>query len=144
MRRTLMTVVPLLAVLALACGTGRKGSAGFHMPDGDPVKGKQVFLEHRCNSCHEVAGVALDHPVADPPVPVQLGGKVYTTPTDGVLATAILHPSYRLAGPREAVVSGKLSRMGDFTDAMTLREMIDLVAFLQTTYEEVPPPAAYR
>lgn len=144
MRRIVMTVVPLFAVLALACGTGRKGSAGFHMPDGDPVKGRQVFVEHRCHSCHEVAGVALDRPVAQPPVPVKLGGQVYTPPTDGVLATAILHPSYRLAGPHEAVVSGRLSRMGDFTDTMTLREMIDLVAFLQTTYEEVPPPAAYR
>jgi hypothetical protein len=113
------------------------------LPNGDPSKGKQVFVEYRCHSCHEVAGVALDRPVADPPVRVQLGGRVYTPPTDGVLATAILHPSYRLAGPREAVVSGRLSRMGDFTDAMTLREMVDVVAFLQTTYEEIPPPA-YR
>ena len=144
MRRTLWTFVPLVAVLAVACDTGRKGSAGFHLPDGDPAKGKQVFLEHRCNSCHEVAGVALDPPVADPPVRMPLGGKVYTPPTDGVLATAILHPSYRLAGPREAVVSGRLSRMGDFTDSMTLREMVDVVAFLQSTYEEVPPPAAYH
>jgi hypothetical protein len=39
-------------------------------------------------------------------------------------------------------MSGRLSRMGDFTDAMTLREMIDVVAFLQSTYEEIPPPAA--
>jgi mono/diheme cytochrome c family protein len=144
MRRTVMTMVPLFAVLALACDTGRKGSAGFHIPDGDPAKGKQVFLEHRCNSCHEVAGVAFDRPVADPPVQVRLGGKVYSPPTDGVLATAILHPSYRVAGPREVVMSGRLSRMGDFTDAMTLREMIDVVAFLQSTYEEVPPPVAYR
>lgn len=144
MRRAVMTTIPLFAVLALACDTGRKGSAGFHLPDGDPVKGKQVFLEHRCNSCHEVAGVAMEKPVAEPAVEVRLGGKVYTHPTDGVLATAILHPSYRVAGPQEAVMSGKLSRMGDFTDSMTLRDMIDVVAFLQSTYEEVPPPAAYR
>ena len=144
MRRIVMTLVPLFAVFALACGTGRKGSAGFHMPDGDPVKGKQVFVEHRCHSCHEVAGVALEPPVAGPRVPVRLGGKVYSAPTDGVLTTAILHPSYRLAGPKDAVVSGKISRMGDFTDEMSVRDMVDLVAFLQSTYEEVPPPAAYR
>ena len=47
MRRAAMTVIPLFAVLALACDTGRKGSAGFRLPDGDPVKGKQVFLESR-------------------------------------------------------------------------------------------------
>jgi mono/diheme cytochrome c family protein len=136
--------VPLVAVLAVACGTGRKGSAGFHMPDGDPAKGKQVFLEQRCHSCHEVAGVDLPRPVADPKVPVTLGGKVYTAPTDGVLATAIMHPSYRLAGPREAVTSGRLSRMGEFADSLTVRELVDLVAFLHSTYEEIPPPTAYR
>jgi hypothetical protein len=30
--------------------------------------------------------------------------------------------------------------MGDFTEAMTARELIDLVAFLQSRYTVVPPP----
>jgi hypothetical protein len=29
--------------------------------------------------------------------------------------------------------------MGDFADAMTVRQLIDLVAFLQAHYEVVPP-----
>jgi hypothetical protein len=140
MRRNVMTAVILFAGVAIACGTGRKGSAGFHLPDGDPVKGKQAFVANRCNACHEVNGVELAAPVADPPVPIRLGGVVQTLRTDGELATAILSPSHRLArGPRQAVRSGRLSRMGDFTESMSLREMIDIVAFLQSTYKEAPP-----
>jgi hypothetical protein len=141
MRRTVMTALVLLAgATAVACGTGRKGSAGFHLPDGDPVKGRQAFVANRCHACHEVQGVALEPPVADPPVPVRLGGVVDAAPTDGRLATAILDPSHSLArGPRAAVRSGELSRMGDFTESLSLREMIDIVAFLQSTYEVAPP-----
>jgi hypothetical protein len=80
--------------------------------------------------------------VAQPSVPVVLGGKVHYARTDGELAGAIVHPSYRLAVgyEREAVTSGGLSRMGDFTEAMTVRELIDLVAFLQSRHEIVNPP----
>jgi hypothetical protein len=143
MRRTVVPALILFASVAVGCGTGRKGSAGFRLPDGDPVKGREAFVANRCYACHEVSGMELEAPVAET-VPIRLGGVVVSPRTDGELATAILNPSHRLAhGPREAVKSGTLSRMGDFTETMTLREMIDIVAFLQSTYEEEAPPA-YR
>jgi mono/diheme cytochrome c family protein len=132
-----VTALVLLAGAALACGTGRRGSAGFQLPDGDAVRGKQVFVANRCHACHEVAGVELPAPVADPPVPVRLGGEVTRLHTDGELTTAIIHPSHRLAaGPEPALRSGARSRMGDFSETMTVRELIDLVAFLQSTYAD--------
>jgi len=141
MRRSVVSAIIVLTGAAVACSTGRKGSAGFRLPDGDPVIGKQAFLAYRCHACHEVKGVELPAPVVDPPVPVRLGGDVYTPRTDGELATAILYPSHRIAAGRKTLVrSGQLSRMGDFTETMTLREMIDIVAFLQSTYKDVPPP----
>jgi hypothetical protein len=30
--------------------------------------------------------------------------------------------------------------MGDYGDLMTVRQLIDLVAFLQSSYKVVPPP----
>jgi hypothetical protein len=82
-------------------------------------------------------------PVADPAVPVELGGLVYRQRTDGELVTAIINPSYRLAPghAREAIASGRLSRMGDLNDELTVRELADLVAFLQSTYVVTRPPA---
>jgi mono/diheme cytochrome c family protein len=142
MRPILIVAATLSAALLLACSPGRKSAAGFHLPDGDPVKGQAVFTSLRCHACHSVAGVDLPRPVVHPPVPVELGGEVPRARTDGELVTAIIAPSHRLEPGyrRQEMVSGSLSRMGDFTEAMTARELIDLVAFLQSRYTVVPPP----
>jgi sulfur-oxidizing protein SoxX len=57
------------------------------------------------------------------------------------LVAAIVDPSHRLAlgYERHQVASGKLSRMGDFGDSMTVRELTDLVAFIQSRYEVESP-----
>jgi hypothetical protein len=137
-----LALVVVAAFLAGACAQGRKGSAGFHLPDGDVTNGQAVFVAMKCHACHRVTGMELPPPVADPPVPVVLGGRVPQARTDGELVAAIVDPSHRLAvGYRpEAVKTGDLSRMGEFSDVMTVRELIDLVAFLQSRYEVVPPP----
>lgn len=142
MGRLLRAVAAVGALLFISCSTDRKSSAGFSLPDGDPERGRAVFVALQCHACHTVAGGGVPAPVTKPSVPVVLGGKVYHARTDGELVTAVVHPSYRLAAgyEHEAVTSGSLSRMGDFTEAMTVRELIDLVAFLQSRYEIVNPP----
>jgi hypothetical protein len=85
-----------------------------------------------------VSGVALPRPVAERPV--GLGGLVAMPPTDGELVTAIVEPSRRRAHgyPPEVVSAGGLSPMGDFSDALTVRDLVDLVAFLHRRYEVQP------
>lgn len=134
----------VLAMCVAACAPTRKSSTGFHLPDGDPLRGRQAFVDLKCHACHRVKGVDLPAPVADPPVPVVLGGVVYNVRTDGELATAIIDPSHRTApGYRLVEVrAGNLSRMGDFSEEMTVRQLVDLVAFLQSRYEVRSPPRA--
>jgi len=140
MQRTVIGIA-LMGALALGCAEGRKSGAGFHMPDGDPERGQAVFADLKCHSCHEVAGADHPAPVADPPVPVVLGGQVHRARTDGELAAAIVDPSRRIAAPALASVqSGGLSRMGDFSESMTVRDLVDVVAYLQSRYEVVAPP----
>lgn len=136
------TMVLMGALGVAACGPSRKSSAGFHIPDGDAIAGQAAFLELKCNACHRVEGVSLPAPVADPSVPVVLGGHTPRTRTDGELVSAIVDPSHKLAPgfPKANLKSGDLTRMGDFSDAMTVRQLIDVVAFLQAHYEVVPPP----
>lgn len=140
MRRTWLLGVLLLALPA--CDAGRKGSAGFRLPDGDPERGRAVFVANRCHGCHVVAGEDLPAPVAEPAVPVTLGGRVPAAVTDGELVTSIINPSHRLAGwvKPASVRSGTLSRMGDFNESLSVRDLVDLVAFLQSRYQVVPPP----
>jgi hypothetical protein len=130
-----------VAIATCGCAGGRKGSSGFHLPDGDVTRGKAAFASLQCHACHQVSGVDLPAPVADPPVPVVLGGRIPQARTDGELVTSIVDPSHRIApGYRaDAVTSGKLSRMGEFREAMSVQELVDVVAFLQSSYEVVPP-----
>jgi hypothetical protein len=130
-RTTFGTLVALAALALCGCEAPRKSASGFHLPDGDPVRGHAAFVELRCHSCHTVAGVDLPKPVADPPLPFALGGRSAIVRTDGELATAIIEPSHVIPFTSPAdVQSGRLSRMGDFTEAMTVRQLVDIVAFL--------------
>lgn len=139
-------VVASLALSIVACARTQKSSAGFHLPDGNVERGQQLFVDLKCHACHQVRDMDLPSPVADPPVPVVLGGVVQRVRTDGELAAAIIEPSHRIApGYRVTEVrSGGLSRMGDYSEQLSVRDLIDLVAFLQSRYEVQQPPVLYR
>jgi len=97
----------------------------------------------RCHFCHEVAGF-------DPPTPIVaatrviLGGQTTHVRSYGELVTSIANPSHRLARgypPETVAVDGvALMSLIYLNDVMTVQQLVDLVAFLQTEYEVVPPP----
>ena len=134
------------AASLLGCNASPRSSAGFRLPDGDVTKGLGAFIEMRCHNCHRVAGLDLPPPVAEPPVPVVLGGEVPYAKTDGELVTSIINPSHRIAPgwKPELVQRGELSRMPDYGDIMTVRQVVDIVAFLQSRYKVVRPGAPVR
>jgi mono/diheme cytochrome c family protein len=136
--RTLLAAVAVLWLSGLGCAAGQGSPAGFALPDGNQEAGQAAFLELRCNACHTVRGLDLPPPVAEPPVPVALGGNVaMSRVTDGALVTAIIAPSHQVAPyyQSELVTSDGSSRMAEYGDVMTVRQLIDLVAFLQSHYQ---------
>ena len=140
MNRTLVLAgLAASLTLLLGCEPPQKSAAGFHLPDGDPARGQAAFVALRCHACHEVQGVPLPAPVAQPPLPLALGGRSYRVRTDGEFVAAILEPSRGYAwGRRDDCTSGRLSRMGDFGEAMTARDLTDIVAFLQANTQVQP------
>jgi mono/diheme cytochrome c family protein len=139
--RLALAIVAMAA--AAACGDPRRSMSGLTPLPGDAERGRAVFVEMRCNACHRVAGEDVAAPVAEPEVPVMIGGRITRAVTDGALADSIVNPSHRIAyDSMPGVRAGALSRMPDYTDAMTVRELADLIAFLQTRYEVVEPPIA--
>ena len=72
-----------------------------------------------------------------------LGGETYEIHTYGDLVTSIINPSHRIIRgyPKEVVEKDGKSRMLNFNSTMTVQQMIDLVAFLQSHYKFVPPEA---
>jgi L-cysteine S-thiosulfotransferase len=141
MRKSFVVALAVAAATLAGCTAGRKSSSGFHLPDGNVERGQAAFVELRCHSCHEVEGLDLPAPVADPPVAVVLGGVVAAARTDGELTAAVIDPSHRIAPqyPAKDVTAGTRSRMGDLGESMTVRQLVDLVAFLQSRYEVRQP-----
>ena len=131
--------------LSIACGSGRHSPAGFRLPDdGDPARGKVAFAALECHTCHEVSGMDLPRPTIQPPVPVVLGGEVNREMTDGYLVAAIINPNYQFAVyPRTRITSGGQSRMPSYADRISVRQLTDVVAFLQANYQVRPPAPAY-
>jgi len=128
-----------------ACATTPHSPVGFRLPEGDVEQGRAAFIALECVSCHTVEGADLPAPtlVDSPSRSVILGGQVFEVRTDGYLVTSIIHPSHRLAlgFEREQIATSTgESRMPDYSDIMTVRQMIDLVAFLQSRYIIVPLP----
>ena len=126
-------------VLLASCTPGPKSSSGFRLPDGDVEAGKAAFVELSCAACHTVEGVLLPVPEeGGANVEVHLGGKVNRVRTYGELVTMIINPSHDLTHrlPAERVSLEGRSLMSDFNPVMTVQQLVDLVAFLQSTYVE--------
>jgi len=135
----------ILVAGLLGCNSPRSG-AGFRLPAGDAEKGQAAFVELKCHQCHKVEGLDLPAPTVEPPVPVVLGGEVPHIKTDGDLMTSIVNPSHRIILGHRADLIEKdgASRMPDYGQIMTVRQMIDLVAFLQARYKVVRPGEPIR
>ena len=140
MRNLLALATATLLTACFACGSGQKSASGFRLPDGDVERGKATFLELKCNECHTFAKMDLPRP-ENPAVTVVLGGEEPIIRTDGELMTSIINPSHKLAWgyPKEQIQQDGKSRMRDYSDVMTVRQVIDLVAFLHSQHKYVPP-----
>ena len=126
-----------LVSLVPACNTGPKSSQGFSLPDGDVERGKTAFVELQCHACHTVRGAELAKPGETPESPIALGGEVARIKSYGELVTSIINPSHRLAKgyTPEDVQTNEQSNMKNYNDVLTVSQLIDLVAFLQSHYE---------
>jgi hypothetical protein len=107
----------------------------FTMPTGDATAGKQAFEKMQCYSCHTVRGQRFGDPSQKPgsigpdltaahaQLPAEYLAESIVS-SSRVLSHGQFRAAYRAADGR--------SRMGDYSEIMTVRELIDLVAFLRS------------
>jgi len=134
----------LIGLLFSGCTeSGSHSPRGFALPEGDAEHGREAFVELKCYTCHEVAGLEdeLPRPTATPVTGVKLGGIAMREPTDGELVTSIVNPSHALypAGEKERITTDGESRMANYNEIITAQQIIDLVAFLHERYETANP-----
>jgi hypothetical protein len=106
------------------------------LPEGDSAKGQTAIVELKCHECHSVTGVNFPAPVSTVASNIVLGGEVNRIQTHGELVTAIINPSHGFAQGFDKKLSkdGKTSPMPQINERMTVSQLIDIVAFLQTRY----------
>ena len=134
-------LIALVACVAALSGCGPKSGLGFRLPDGDAQRGREAFIALRCQACHQVEGLDLPS-VGSGPASITLGGKIVKVKTYGELVTSIINPSHRIAPRYLADIvanTDSLMALAYLNDVMTVRQLIDLVAFLQASYQVMPP-----
>jgi hypothetical protein len=135
----------IVAATTLACGpqpaSSGAGTAGTETPitvawpAGDVSAGRQAFMDLKCTACHAVASEPdFPKPVSANPGPPIGPGTARTDPS--YLTAAIMTPSHAISpniSPEvRASIEGVLSPMGDFSRVMTVRQMVDVYAYLRS------------
>ena len=130
--------VGVLTLVVAGCNSGPKSGKGLYLPEGNVEKGQAAFVALGCNQCHRVKGVELPAPVSMVASNVVLGGEVERIQTHGELVTAIINPSHGFAvGFNKELAKDGKSPMRNFNEQMTVQQLIDIVAFVQSRYELV-------
>ncbi len=115
-------------------GHGTKGEVHqlqewqFALPQGDPGRGREVFMKLECYSCHQVLGEKFPQPGGDVLGP-ELSQMATQHPSE-YFAESIMNPS-AVIEDRYRAADGR-SKMPSFNDIITVEELIDLAAFLKS------------
>lgn len=139
--RKLQTVAGLLFIMPVIIGCEPKPPE-FVLPEGNIENGQALFVSYSCTSCHTVRDLDLPAPEAKGPVRVSLGGGVSKLKTYSELVTSVVNPSHQLVKRRKP---GEVSNDGEslmtvYNDTMTVTELVDIVAFLESRYEKIERP----
>lgn len=141
MRAVPSIVLGAIAVSALAWAATQGEpyqSLALVAPQGDPVAGRAAFVALGCTSCHGVEGDGgLRAPASANPGPT-LGRPPLRHA--GVVASAIVSPSHQVRPSVAAGLEGELSPMGDYSEILTVRQLVDVVAYLLAPAAVAPPP----
>jgi mono/diheme cytochrome c family protein len=145
LRRTVPFVVVLVLVAGFAFAAEPAAPAAdgtltatISFPAGNPEAGRLVFRTHKCFACHQVAGPEGQGIKTRTSVSAPLLDSRIAQKEPGEVITGIIAPSHKVSESIAKESGGKLSPMGDFNATLTVRDLIDLVAYLRSIDETQP------
>lgn len=143
MQSRLLRVVLGAAVPALAAGCAGTSLFGFPVDQGDVAAGRQAFIDHRCHQCHSVADERLP-PLAGADRPIlELGGPTTMVRSYADLTTSIINPNHAISERYrdQLLLNTEIPLESPMPmpniDTMSVRQLIDIVAFLDSKYRIV-------
>ena len=139
-----VSVVVGVASLALVGGCATSSLFGFPIDQGEIVAGRQAFIDHRCHQCHSIADERLPQLAgADRPI-LQLGGPTTIIRSYADLTTSIINPNHAISEryrDQELLLNTEIPLESPMPmpsiDTMSVRQLIDIVAFLDSKYRLV-------
>jgi mono/diheme cytochrome c family protein len=103
-----------------------------HRPNGDPAKGRKVFVTMECFACHAVKGE--DFPKTSKrghePGP-ELTGMGSHHPAE-YFAESIMNPNRVIVQGAGYTGADGLSKMPGYGDTMTVQQLVDVVGYLKS------------
>jgi hypothetical protein len=141
-----LKVLPIAAALSLTmlvAGCAHRSTFGFPIAESNIAAGRQAFIDHRCQQCHSIAGVTLPPLAGAPPPMLELGGRTTAVKSFADLMTSVINPNhviserYRAQLMLDAAIPVESPMPLPNLDNMTARQLIDLVAFLDSRYQLV-------
>jgi len=141
-----------LGLAFMLIGSCQEQSRGFILPEGNTDNGKELFSEFQCSRCHEIADLTWTGSMEAGDPRVALGGEVTALKSYGELVTSVINPSHKISQKwlkdQHLVRADGHSSMElyRYNDVMTVDELIDIVAFLQSQYKLAEPeyPTSYQ
>ncbi len=148
-RRTLAAALAAATALAVSAldaqppheGHGTPPGWKFAWPAGDPTRGREVFVKLECYSCHEVKGERFPAPSDAAKVGPELSmmGPLHEPE---YFAEAIINPNAVIEKGKGYEAPDGSSKMPSFNGAVTVQEVVDLVAYLRSLRPAAAAPAA--
>jgi mono/diheme cytochrome c family protein len=117
-----------IAMEALHATGGIPPGWRFTPPAGDAARGREVFVRLGCFACHRVAGERFPAPSGAGP---ELTGMGHHHPP-GYLLESVLNPNAVIVEGRGYTDARGRSIMPELARGLTVAELLDLVAYLQT------------
>lgn len=113
----------------------------FTWPTGDPAKGREVFVKLECYSCHEVKGESFPAPRERNKVGPELASMGPLHEAE-YFAEAIISPNAVVEKGKGYEAPDGSSKMPSYNDSVTVREVVDLVAYLRALKPPADAPVA--
>jgi len=132
--RVTILLFALCAILTSGCAQSPVDT-DYHatmllLPEGEPDAGREAFVSLGCMACHAVAWDE-DLPNAGAAVMGPELGLDVSKLGPGGLATSVVAPSHKVSEKYRKMAQGEVSPMRDYTREMTIRQLADIVAYLQ-------------
>lgn len=148
MRVVVAALVTLIVLVGTAANYGQTAAVfpydtvTLTLPKGEAPAGRQAFVDLKCYLCHRVEGErGFPAPVSAAQGP-DLDATLRRRPASEI-AAAIIVPSHSVSvrtnpAVQKTLETRSLSPMGDFSRALSVRQLADLLAYLGSIHARLP------